>query len=82
MYLVGSAYNFCWVHDSLSQLALAGSALKWHERTPAMAAGLTDHCWTMSELLHYQVPLPSWVPPKRRGRPPKLARLCTQAAPA
>jgi transposase-like protein len=69
MYLVGCAYNFCWYHQSL-RLA-AGSGPKWQQRTPAMAAGLTDHRWTMSELLHYQIPLKAWVAPKRRGRPPK-----------
>lgn len=71
MYLVGCAYNFCWTHGSLRRLAPAGTRRKWQERTPAMAAGLTDHPWTMQELLRYQVPLPAWVPPKRRGRPPK-----------
>jgi len=75
MYLVGCAYNFSWVHASLRQPAPAGARLKWQERTPAMAAGLTDHCWTMSELLHDQVPLPVWVAPKRRGRPPKASKL-------
>ena len=39
-----------------------------------MAAGLTDHRRSMGERLRYQVPLPAWVPPKRRGRPPTLAR--------
>jgi hypothetical protein len=73
MYLVGCAYNFCWYHDSLRRPAPAGAPLKWRERTPAMAAGLTDHRWTMAELLHYQVPLPAWAPPKRRGRPPRQA---------
>ena len=28
-----------------------GGASNWRERTPAMAAGLTDHRWTMHELL-------------------------------
>ena len=74
MYLLGGAYNFCWVHASLRQLALAGSERKWHERTPAMAAGLTDHPWSLHELLNYQVPLPPWVAPKRRGRPPTPVR--------
>src|SRR5262245_24906924 len=72
MYLVGCAYNFCWVHDSLrvaSDAELGRS--KWRERTPAMAAGLTDHCWTMQEWLSQPIPLPPWVAPKRRGRPPK-----------
>jgi hypothetical protein len=71
MWLVGGAYNFCWHHDSLRRAAPAGAGHKWLERTPAMAAGLADHRWTMRELLHYPVPLPRWVPPKRRGRPPK-----------
>ena len=72
MYLVGCAYNFCWCHRSLRLPAAQGSARLWSERTPAMAAGLTDHRWTMAELLHHQVPLPPWVPPRRlrcpRGR--------------
>ena len=74
MYLVGCAYNFCWYHDSLRRPAPADSPRKWQERTPAMAAGLTDHRWTMSELLHYQVPPPPWVPPKRRQRRSKQVR--------
>ena len=35
----------------------------------AMAVGLTDRPWTMPELLRYQMPLPAWVRPKRRGHP-------------
>lgn len=68
MYLVGMAYNFCWPHESLRQPTATGPAL---QRTPAMAAGLTDHCWTLRDLLTYQIPPALWVPPKRRGRPPK-----------
>jgi transposase-like protein len=60
MFLVGTVYNFCTPHESL------GRAQK---TTPAMAAGITDHCWTMQELLSFHVPLPRWVPPKQRGRP-------------
>jgi transposase-like protein len=71
MWLVGGAYNFCWLHDSLRVAAPAGAYWKWQEHTPAMAAGLTNHRWTMCDLLRYQVPLPPWVAPKRRGRPPK-----------
>ncbi len=73
MFLVGTAYNFVWSHDSL-RLPNDRPGHKWRERTPAMAAGLTDHPWTMDELLRYQVPPAPWVaspPPKRRGRPPK-----------
>jgi transposase-like protein len=61
MYLVGTLYNFCMVHSSLRTQA-AG------KRTPAMAAGITDHVWSVTELLHYRVPPPPWQPPPRRGR--------------
>lgn len=33
-----------------------GSYKKWKLVTPAMAAGLTDHVWTMDELLSFRVP--------------------------
>ena len=71
MYLVGYAYNFCWVHDSLRVAAGTGHGRKWRERTPAMAAGLTDHRWTIREWLSHPIPLPPRVLPKRRGRPPE-----------
>ena len=71
MYLVGCAYNFCWYHDSLRLAAPENAPRKWQERTPAMVAGLTDHRWTLRELLLLKVPLPPWVASKRRGRPPK-----------
>ncbi len=61
MYLVGALYNFCTYHASL---ALANS----QQRTPAMAAGITDHRWTVQELLWHRVPPPRWQPPKQRGR--------------
>jgi transposase-like protein len=69
MFLVGMAYNFCWVHRSLR--VRAGGAGPWQPRTPAMAAGLTAHIWTVQEFLRYQVPPVPYVAPKRRGRPPK-----------
>ena len=82
MYLVGCAYNFCWFHKNLRLLAPPKADHKWQQRTPAMAAGLTDHYWTMLELLSYQVPLPAWVVPKRRGRPPKNVHQPISAAAA
>jgi IS1 family transposase/transposase-like protein len=33
-----------------------GSPRRWEPRTPAMAAGITDHVWTTTELLSYRVP--------------------------
>jgi IS1 family transposase len=32
-----------------------GSPKLWQQRTPAMAAGWTDHCWSMKELLMHPV---------------------------
>jgi hypothetical protein len=69
MFLGGTAYNFCWGHRSL-RVRVAVEGL-WQERTPAMAAGLTDHVWTVQEVLRYRVPPAPYVAPKRRGRPPK-----------
>jgi hypothetical protein len=71
MWLVGVSYTLCWAHDRLRVAAPLGSGRKWRERTPAMAAGLTDHPWTLRDVLHDHVPLPARVAPKRRGRPPK-----------
>ena len=61
MYLVGTLYNFCSEHRSLRLEDGQG-------RTPAMASGITEHIWTVSEVLHYRVPPPQWEPPRRRGR--------------
>jgi len=56
-------YNFCLPHASLRQplpqpepTKGTGSARQWQPRTPAMAAGLTDHVWTLREVLLYRVP--------------------------
>jgi len=54
MYLVGTLYSFCTPHQSLQG------------QTPAQAAGLTDHCWGVAELLGYRVTPPPWSSPKRR----------------
>jgi hypothetical protein len=79
MYLVGCIYNFCTEHDSLRIPGILGGRHKWLPRTPAMATAITDHCWTVEELLCYRVPPPAWVPPKRRGRPPKAVTLLRAA---
>jgi transposase-like protein len=61
MYLVGTVYNLCSFHGSLT-------LVEGTPRTPAMAAGLTQHRWSVAELLWHRVPPPLWRPPKRRGR--------------
>jgi IS1 family transposase len=56
-------HNFVLPHASLRQ-ALAepilthgtGSAKVWRPCTPAMAAGLSDHVWSLREVLFYRIP--------------------------
>jgi len=70
MFIVGCIYNFCTYHDSLRvAFFLAKGGQRWLQRTPAIAAGLTDHLWTIEELFTFKIPPPCWTPPKRRGRP-------------
>jgi transposase-like protein len=72
MYVLGCVYNFCDYHKSLRSLVwVSRCRYHWVPRTPALAAGLTDHRWTIQELLSFKVPPPRWVPPKQRGRPSK-----------
>ena len=63
MFLVGCTYNFCLVHQELSKASHVGSPC-----TPAMAAGLTDHLWSLCELLSYRIAPGPWVAPKRPHR--------------
>ena len=67
-YLISTVYNFCTPHASL-RLAMPGAGMRCVQQTPAMAAGITDHGWSVQELLSYHVPPPCWTPPKPRGRP-------------
>jgi len=63
LWLCLAYYHLVVPHDSLKQQLSKpeptrgnGSARRWQLRTPAMAAGLTDHIWTTSELLSFRVP--------------------------
>jgi transposase-like protein len=67
MYLMGCVYNFCTYHKSLRLPGIIGGH-KWIPRTPAIAAGIADHYWTVNELLAYQIPPPPWQPAVHRGR--------------
>ena len=62
-------HNFILPHASLRQPSRApeatngrGSAKLWQPCTPAMAAGLTDHVWSLTEVLLYRVP--PWPQPQ------------------
>ncbi len=75
MYLVGCLYNFCDPHQSLRvRLWLNERHYHWIPRTPAIAAGLTEHIWTPTEVFSFKVPPPRWTPPKQRGRPSKAIK--------
>ena len=57
--LEDAVFNFVRPHQAL-RIAVPQPALrrKWQQRTPAMAAELTDHIWGLEELLAYRVPPP------------------------
>jgi len=66
--LYQTSYNFCFPHASLRQPLPqplptngTGSVKQWRPWTPAMAAALTDHVWTLREVLLFRVP--PWPPP-------------------
>ena len=72
MYLIGCTYNLCFPHHELSKTAHFGCPT-----TPAMAASLTDHIWSMSELLRYKI-APS---PFGARKPAKRSRKSLVAGP-
>ena len=56
-------YHFCWAHGGLQEEIIppiptkgSGSPKKRRQVTPAMAIGVTDHKWTLQELLTFRVP--------------------------
>jgi hypothetical protein len=62
-------HNFVLPHTSIRQALAApvapygrGSAKVWRPRTPALAAGLTDHVWSLREVLMCRVP--PWSQPQ------------------
>lgn len=64
---IGTVENFCTPHARLSDAGVP---------TPALAAGMTEQCWTVQALRSFHVPRSRWAPPKRRGRPARaLQRL-------
>jgi len=63
LHLVLAYYHFVLYHSSLRERLPEpiptrgdGSPKIWRQQTPAMSAGLTDHKWSMEELLMYRVP--------------------------
>jgi hypothetical protein len=62
--------NFCLPHASFRRplpqpepTQGTGAARQWQPRMPAMAAGLTDHVWSLKEMLLFRVP--PWPQPQK-----------------
>lgn len=49
-YFTMYTYNYCW---PVRTLRVEGADGHWQQQTPAMAAKLTDHVWSLSEWLSY-----------------------------
>ena len=49
-YFIGYTYNFCWC---VRTLRVQGRDGGYEQRTPAMAAGLADHVWSLQEWVTY-----------------------------
>jgi len=71
MYVLGCVYNFCDSHKSLRlRLSVGWLGFRWVQRTPALAAQLTDHRWSLEELFTTKTPPPPWIKKQGRGRLP------------
>ena len=64
-WLVVVWYNFGWCVRTLRQ-KVQDDPPRYYYRTPAMAAGLADHAWTMHELLRYPLYPPREAPPRSK----------------
>lgn len=60
MYLLGCTYNLCFPHHELSHAKHFGFPC-----TPAMASRITDHIWSIGEVVTYKLAPALWIEPKR-----------------
>lgn len=60
-------YNFGWTPRTLRE-RVQESPPRYQYRSPAMVAGLTDHCWSLEHLLTYPLlpPIPQPASPNKR----------------
>jgi hypothetical protein len=68
MSLIGCTSTMCLPHHEVRSARHVGAPC-----TPAQAAGLTDHLWSIGGVLTSQIAPAPWVELKRRGRPRKAA---------
>ena len=67
-YLVGTVYNFCKAHKSLRRKIFIDSSARnyrYLKRSPASAAGITTHIWSIQELLSFKIPPDPFIEPKK-----------------
>lgn len=55
MHLYQAYFNLARPHGGLRQRLNGDGIVRWHRRTPAVAAGVTDHVWTLRELMCYKI---------------------------
>lgn len=48
-------FNLPRPHRGLRQRCDGDGIIKWHHRSPAVAAGLTDHVWTLREIMCHKI---------------------------
>jgi hypothetical protein len=75
MWLIGTTSNWCLPHRQLSRREAKAQGMRGEILlSPAMASGLTDHLWSLSERWWDRRTPAAMPPPKRgRGRPRKQA---------
>ena len=79
MWLVGCTYNFCWPHRELSRRVAHAQGRRGEVAlSPAMAAGLTDHLWSVREVLTFRFAPPPSIASKRRGCPKKTGEMLSR----
>jgi len=54
MHFYQAYFNLARPHRGLRQQSDGEVIVKWHHRTPAIAASVTDHVWSLRELMSYR----------------------------
>jgi len=54
LHLYQAYFNLARPHRGLRQRRNGDGMVKWNHRSPAVAAGVTDHVWTLRELMCYK----------------------------
>lgn len=55
MHFYQAYFNLARPHRGLRQRSNSDGIFKWHHRTPALAASVTDHVWTLREIMCFKL---------------------------